>query len=216
MKSDIKILKEIIRNILKEMTGTSAVAGYSTPFAFSSKKGINRPTKTLKKMGFKVVGENELEDKINENVSVDVSKEMSDFKRKLATSEITLAQSLSDTLKKKFLGKQIKIHGSKGYGQFKTDYTLSVYDVKVEDWYSKEDYQLIITGNDRKQYFIDINVPIVIVSDKGNSTVQPSTSVKPVADNPPTIKTSDSTAKSPSPTIIVPKPTGELDSQLSK
>lgn len=49
--------------VVKEMTSTGAVAGYSTPFAFSkNKKGSQRALAVSKKMGFKPTG---IEDKRN-------------------------------------------------------------------------------------------------------------------------------------------------------
>jgi hypothetical protein len=42
---------------LSEMTGTGAVAGYATPYAFSKKKsGSQRAVDVTKKMGYTVVG----------------------------------------------------------------------------------------------------------------------------------------------------------------
>jgi len=44
-----ELIKSLIKQELEEMTGTGAVAGFSTPFAFSKKGGTNNATKaTLK------------------------------------------------------------------------------------------------------------------------------------------------------------------------
>ena len=74
----------------------------------------------------------------------------------------------------------------------------------MEDWYSKDDYQLIITGDDRKQYFVDITTPVTIVGDSSPSTT-------PAAASGPVVKDQ--------PTVVKAAPTGvpksELDKQIS-
>ena len=37
-------------------------------------------------------------------------------------------------------------------------------DVSIEDWYGKDDYQLILTGEDKKKYFVDVAVPVKILA----------------------------------------------------
>jgi hypothetical protein len=46
-------LREIIREVLDEMSTTGGVGGYLTPYAFS--KNTNRATKYLQKLGYKKV-----------------------------------------------------------------------------------------------------------------------------------------------------------------
>ena len=50
------IIKMLAKEVIDEMSGTGAVAGYATPFAFS-KGGKNQATKAIEKLGFKTVDE---------------------------------------------------------------------------------------------------------------------------------------------------------------
>ena len=50
------IIKMLAKEVIDEMSGTGAVAGYATPFAFS-KGGKNQATKAIEKLGFKTVAE---------------------------------------------------------------------------------------------------------------------------------------------------------------
>lgn len=62
--ADEFLKKNSIRGTVEEMTGTGAVAGYSTPFAFSSRGDVSGHIRNIaaKSMpGGKVVGENESE-----------------------------------------------------------------------------------------------------------------------------------------------------------
>jgi hypothetical protein len=209
MKDIKELIKRFVKETLDEMTSTSSVAGYSTPFAFSRGNKKNRATKYTEKLGFKVCSKNEEEseeqDILSEDVNYDSSKDLNNFRKSLSAAEVNLSQKFSASLKEKLLGKTIEIQGSKGYGQFKTKYSLRVMDVSVEDWYGKEDYQLIITGEDRKQYFVDVTVPIKIVDQKTVS-VQPKKPVAPAqAGNQPT------TVNNPP-----ARPQSELDKAISK
>lgn len=51
----ISELRQIVKNVLEEMSTTGAVGGYLTPYAFSKKTGKNRATKFLEKLGYKTV-----------------------------------------------------------------------------------------------------------------------------------------------------------------
>lgn len=61
------ILREIIDEVLDEMTGTGAVAGYQSPFAFSGKGDVARKKKiaSLSIPGGKVVDEEKLDEEID-------------------------------------------------------------------------------------------------------------------------------------------------------
>lgn len=69
MSQDIKnIIREIAQEIIDEMTGTGAVAGYQTPFAFSGKGDSDKKKKLAARSmpGGKVVGE-----EVTDDVEVD-------------------------------------------------------------------------------------------------------------------------------------------------
>jgi hypothetical protein len=214
MKDLKPIIKKIVEELLAEMTATSAVAGYSTPFAFR-RGGKNKATTYIEKMGYKVCGtdaENNdgesLEDGVLlEDVQYDSSKDINAFRKSLSAAEVGLSQKFSDSLKQKLLGKNIEVQGSKGYGQFKTKYALRVVDVSVEDWYGKEDYQLIITGEDKKQYFVDVTVPIKIV----DAATKSSAPTEKPAVGQPSVKGSPA-----APAAVPSKPSSELDKAISK
>lgn len=190
MKDLNSIIKKLVEEVIDEMTSTASVSGYSTPFAFR-KRGKNTATRYAEKLGFKVCSDVEsnndgdpLEESevLLEDVNYDSSKDVNAFRKSLSAAEVSISQKFSAALKQKLLGKNIEIQGSKGYGQFKTKYALRVVDVSVEDWYGKDDYQLIITGEDKKQYFVDVTVPIKIVdSTKTEKSPDPSAPKAPEA-----------------------------------
>jgi hypothetical protein len=63
VKKGYRVVELEREEVVKEMTSTGAVAGYSTPFAFTkNKKGSQRALDVTKKMGFKPTG---IEDKRN-------------------------------------------------------------------------------------------------------------------------------------------------------
>jgi hypothetical protein len=215
MKDLKSLIKKVVEETLDEMTSTGNVAGYATPFAFR-KGGKNKATSYIEKLGYRVCKDDasnndgdSLEDGVLlEDVQYDASKDVNAFRKSLSAAEVGLSQKFSDSLKQKLLGKNIEIQGSKGYGQFKTKYALRVLDVSVEDWYGKEDYQLIITGEDRKQYFVDVTVPIKVVDSPDKSATK--ATAKPAAQKP-------GTAQSPTTPVpqVQPQPTS-LDKAISK
>lgn len=217
MKDLNSIIKKLVEEVIDEMTSTASVAGYSTPFAFR-KGGKNRATAYAEKLGFKVCAEDEsnndgesIEESevLLEDVEYDSSKDINAFRRTLSAAEVNISQKFSSALKQKLLGKNIEVQGSKGYGQFKTKYALRAVDVAVEDWYGKDDYQLIITGEDKKQYFVDVTVPIKIVSDSGGKTQPSAAAATPAKENP--VKSNPAgQATQPS------KPSTELDKAIAK
>lgn len=66
------LLREIVKEVLDEMTGTGAVAGYNTPFAFQGKGDSARKRKIATKSmpGGKVAGEGEPSDQVEEELMV--------------------------------------------------------------------------------------------------------------------------------------------------
>lgn len=207
-------LKELVKQIIREITSTGDVSGYSTPYAFR-KRGKNAATSYIEKMGYTVVGDiesnNDGESLVNESVQYDASKDVNDLKRNISSSETQLTAKFSAALKEKFLGKDVEVQASKGYGQFKTKYRLKVLEIKIEDWYGKSNYQLILTGEDRKQYFIDTSVPVIIID--GQTTAKPA-----VATVPPTSAGGGQPKKSPPATVPKPPaaPVTDLDKEISK
>lgn len=183
MKNLRELIKKMVHEVVTEMTATGNVAGYQTPGAFR-KRGKNSATAYIEKMGFKLVGDVESNNDgkvLSESVNYDASKDMTDFRKRISASKVDISQKFSTALKQKLSGKTVEIMGSKGYGQFKTKYTLRAFDISVEDWYGKEDYQLIITGDDKKQYFVDVSVPIQIKDDQSKPKIPSVVQQTPVA-----------------------------------
>lgn len=218
MKDISSIIKKLVEEVLEEMTSTGNVAGYATPFAFR-KGGKNKATAYIEKLGYKVCSDVEsnndgdsIEDGVLlEDVQYDSSKDINAFRKSLSAAEAGISQKFSSALKQKLLGKNIEVQGSKGYGQFKTKYALRVVDVTVEDWYGKDDYQLIITGDDKKQYFVDVTVPIKIVDSAEKAPAKPA-AAPPAAQTPQVQKPA-----APAPAVpAAPQPSTELDKAISK
>ena len=202
---DIKtIIRELVSEILDEVSSTGGVSGYQTPYAFSRKGEKNKATEYTEKMGYTLAEKNDdvgkedpdvnndgkvdKSDKylmvrrkaignamkksskktkkknLKEDTQYDASKDIISLKKKIASTEADLEKKFIDEIRQKFLGKNMEIQGSKGYGQFKTKYSLRVMDVSIEDWYGKDDYQLILTGEDKKKYFVDVAVPVKILT----------------------------------------------------
>ena len=207
---DIKtIIRELVSEILDEVSSTGGVSGYSTPYAFSRKGEKNKATEYTEEMGYTLAEKNDgvgKEDSdvnndgkvdksdgyllnrrkaignamkkpskkkmkkpskkknLKEDTQYDASEDIISLKKSIASTEAGLEKKFIDEIRQKFLGKNMEINGSKGYGQFKTKYTLRVMDVSIEDWYGKDDYQLILTGEDKKKYFVDVAVPVKILT----------------------------------------------------
>ena len=194
---DIKtIIRELVSEILDEVSTTGGVSGYQTPYAFGRKGKKNKATEYTEKMGYTLsekndeVGEedsdvnndgkvdksdgylmvrrkaigNAMKKNLKEDTQYDASKDINSLKKSIASTEAGLEKKFIDELRQKFLGKNMEINGSKGYGQFKTKYSIRVMDVSIEDWYGKDDYQLILTGEDKKKYFVDVAVPVKILA----------------------------------------------------
>ena len=214
MKNLREMIRKMVKEALTEMTATGNVAGYQTPGAFR-KKGKNAATAYIEKMGFTVVGDVESNNDnvvLSEAVNYDASKDMNDFRKSLSSSEMSISQKFSAALKQKLLGKDVELTGSKGYGQFKTKYSLRVFDITVEDWYGKEDYQLIITGDDKKQYFVDVSVPIQIKDAQSKAGAQPAAA--PAAAKP---SGQPSQPNQPTKPAVVPKqPATDLEKAITK
>jgi len=181
MRSRIKsIVKDLVKEVLKEMTVTGDVAGYNIPGAFSKKgQKHNKATEYTQKMGYTIAKlknrkfEESNPEELTEDVQYNASNDVNGLKQALSKTENDVESKYIQSIKQKFLGKDVTIQGSKGYGQFKSKYSLKVMDVTIQDWYGKDDYQLIFTGEDKKQYFVDVSVPVTILSQKPKTVTPP-------------------------------------------
>ena len=107
------------------------------------------------------------------NIAVEKSK----FEAGVKNAEFKLKNQTIKTIKSKVLGKQVTAHSSKGYGQFKRDYSIIVTDVKIEDYYGNN--QVIFVGEDKKEYFIDIAYKVKISVTPQASPTDSTTDVTP-------------------------------------
>ena len=245
---DIKtIIRELVSEILDEVSSTGGVSGYQTPYAFSRKGEKNKATEYTEKMGYTLAEKNDdvgkedsdvnndgkvdKSDKylmvrrkaignamkksskkknLKEDTQYDASKDIISLKKKIASTEADLEKKFIDELRQKFLGKNMEIQGSKGYGQFKTKYSLRVMDVSIEDWYGKDDYQLILTGEDKKKYFVDVTVPVKIL------TAAPAVAA-PAAAAPAAAAPAAAAPAAAAPAAAAPAaPKSPIDQQISK
>ena len=243
---DIKtIIRELVSEILDEVSTTGGVSGYQTPYAFGRKGKKNKATEYTEKMGYTLsekndeVGEEDSDvnndgkvDKsdgylmvrrkaignamkksskkknLKEDTQYDASKDINSLKKSIASTEAGLEKKFIDELRQKFLGKNMEINGSKGYGQFKTKYSIRVMDVSIEDWYGKDDYQLILTGEDKKKYFVDVAVPVKILT-AAPAAAAPSAAAPSAA--------APSAAAAPAAAAAAPAaPKSPIDQQISK
>ena len=248
---DIKtIIRELVSEILDEVSSTGGVSGYSTPYAFSRKGEKNKATEYTEEMGYTLAEKNDEVGKedpdvnndgkvdksdgyllnrrkaignamkkpskktkkknLKEDTQYDASKDIISLKKSIASTEAGLEKKFIDEIRQKFLGKNMEIQGSKGYGQFKTKYTLRVMDVSIEDWYGKDDYQLILTGEDKKKYFVDVAVPVKIL------TAAPAAAA-PAAAAPAAAAPAAAAPAAAAPAAAAPAaPKSPIDKQISK
>lgn len=91
----------------------------------------------------------------------DFTRDFRAFEDKKNKAESDAKKILLDKMNKRLLSKTIVANASRGYGQPKTDYTISnVKKISVEFWY--KDYVVIATDDKDKKYFLTpgINVKI--------------------------------------------------------
>lgn len=193
LKNKIQKYKSMIDNGVNEATTTGAVAGVSTPFAFSRKTNSFGNERSAKKSGYSVVEKSVYEgrnkkkigkilnkykkSKVNESIDLkieedvnklDVSDIYQNFQSKLNNASNELKKSLQKSLLQKLLGKKIQATSSKGQGQVVSDYFIHVTGVEI-DFY-KNKYVVVIIGKEEgksstKRFFLNANAPITVFGD---------------------------------------------------
>jgi hypothetical protein len=188
LKKEIKkLLKGEFKSKLQETTGTGAVAGYQTPFAFSSRKNSEGNTEVATKSlpGYKIAPKTKPNNRgnINEAADYNVKSDYDAFMAKLKNTNFALENEIKTKLNKQLAGKKVMLHGSKGYKQFKKDYEIDVTSAKIEDYYGN--FEVVLVGSDGKEYFVDRDYKVKIISGSTAApTAQPPTEAPPAAQKP--------------------------------
>lgn len=139
--------------------------------------------------------------RLDEDADLNVRAEKDKFEAGVEASKFKLKSDLIKLLKSKLLNKQFTAHASKGYGQVKRDYTITVVDVNVADYYGE--YQVILKGNDKKEYFVDADYKMKPAGGGEQPTERPAA---PAAQSVPATPESEK----------APAPTGQPATDLSK
>jgi len=184
----------------KSVTEVSTTDGSSMP---PSKFFVGKVSDKTKKAGGMIpVGKSLMVKRsLKENEDLDVKQQYDIFVSSLKNQEFKLEKQVEVQLKQKLLNKKVKVHGSKGYKQFKKDYEFVVINVKLDDYYGN--YEVILVGDDNKEYFVDRAYKIKILSVSEPPTV-PSTPTTPAGTNPVT------------PTTPATEPKADISKEIEK
>lgn len=109
----------------------------------------------------------------------DVGSAFKSFETNIEREEETASRALETTLKQNLANKKVISRASKGsVGQTEQDYTVDVADVKVT--YMSDKYYVILTGNDKKDYYINTAFKIKVVGEvEKNGASKPETAQPP-------------------------------------
>ena len=203
MKIDVlrNYVKKQIKEILDEVSATGGVAGYETPFAFSKRGVKNKATKYIEKLGYDVLQDtDEQKNLVSESTDVNDKADYDQLVQSVEKSETDLTNKSVEKLRAAFSGKKVVAKSSKGYKQFEKDYHIQVANVKIDDYYGTK--QIIFVGDDGKEYFLNLNFKVKVVS--GGST-------NPVGEKP-----AESKPVAPAKPEQPVKPQTPLDKEIEK
>ena len=143
--------------------------------------------------------------RLDEEADLNLKAEKDKFEAGVEANEFKLKSEEIKLIKSKLLNKQFTAHASKGYGQVKRDYTITVVDVNIADYYGE--YQIILKGNDKKEYFVDTDYKLKPVGGGEQPTEQPAApAVQAAPANP-------ESEKAPAPTV---QPKTDLSKEIQK
>lgn len=212
-----KLITGEFKDDLKEATTTGCVAGFQTPYAFSPrKKSIGNKRAATVATGYTIAKNDESavdERLISEETEYNLKTDFDRFMTKLKNADFAVENEMQTILNKQLKGRKVVLHGSKGYKQFKKDYEVDVVSVKVEDYYGN--FEVVATGSDGKEYFIDRNFKVKIL---GGAAPAVQKQEQPVQQEPPKQEPNQTQQKQPeqptAPAGNIPKTT--LDKELKK
>ena len=193
IKSDESLkqkIKELIKQVMDEITTTGAVGAISVPnWVSKSKKGradlgtvlgytlakpVNEaadPTEQPSQQGNQGQGQQD------PNL-YDVKPELTDFESTVSQSTSQNKTNFQNKILSKIGNKQVQLRASKGYGQPEKDYIVNVSGVSIDFYYEK--YVIIVKGREQgkqkeSEYFVKQPYQIKIL---GNAVVTPSAKKK--------------------------------------
>jgi hypothetical protein len=193
IKSDESLkqkIKELIKQVMDEITTTGAVGAISVP-AWVSKNKKGRPD-VATSLGYtlaKPVNEaaepgavpqpQQGGEKGQEDPNVyDAKFDLTDFESRVSQSTLQNKGNFQNKILSKIGNKQVQLRASKGYGQPEKDYIVNVSGVSIDFYYEK--YVIIIKGREQgkqkeSEYFVKPPYQIKIL---GNAVVTPSAKKK--------------------------------------
>ncbi len=184
-------IKELIKQVMDEITTTGAVGAISVPnWVSKSKKGRPDLGTVLGYSLAKPVNEaadstGQPSQQDNQGNQGQQDPNLYDIKPELTNFESTVSQSTSQNktnfqnkILSKIGNKQIQLRASKGYGQPEKDYVVNVSGVSIDFYYEK--YVIVIKGREQgkqkeSEYFVKQPYQIKIL---GNAIVTPSVKKK--------------------------------------
>lgn len=193
IKSDESLkqkIKELIKQVMDEITTTGAVGAISVPnWVSKNKKGradlgtvlgytlakpVNEaadPTEQPSQQGNQGQGQQD------PNL-YDVKPELTDFESTVSQSTSQNKTNFQNKILSKIGNKQVQLRASKGYGQPEKDYIVNVSGVSIDFYYEK--YVIVIKGREQgkqkeSEYFVKQPYQIKIL---GNAVVTPSVKKK--------------------------------------
>jgi hypothetical protein len=191
IKSDESLrqkIKELIKQVMDEITTTGAVGAISVPnWVSKSKKGRADLGTVLGYTLAKPVNEatDPTEQPSQQGTQGQQDPNLYDVKPELTDFESTVSQSTSQNktnfqnkILSKIGNKQVQLRASKGYGQPEKDYIVNVSGVSIDFYYEK--YVIVIKGREQgkqkeSEYFVKQPYQIKIL---GNAVVTPSAKKK--------------------------------------
>jgi hypothetical protein len=188
IKSDESLkqkIKELIKQVMDEITTTGAVGAISVPnWVSKSKKGRPDLGTVLGYTLAKPVNEaaeptQQGGEKGQEDPNVyDAKFDLTDFESRVSQSTLQNKGNFQNKILSKIGNKQVQLRASKGYGQPEKDYIVNVSGVSIDFYYEK--YVIIIKGREQgkqkeSEYFVKPPYQIKIL---GNAVVTPSAKKK--------------------------------------
>lgn len=196
-----------------DLTEISTSAGVSVPaskFAFSRKSGGNERAAT-NSTGYKIASTKRSKNFLKEDTDYNIKADYDAFVAKLKNLNFSLDQEITKKLNGVFANKQVVIHGSKGYKQFKKDYTIDVANVKVDDYYGN--FEIIFVGKDGKEYFVDRSYKVKITT----AGTSPTTDAEKPTDSQTNTQQPPAPTATPQTTSPAPaEPQTDLSKELNK
>lgn len=195
IKSDESLkqkIKELIKQVMDEITTTGAVGAISVPNWVSKNKKGRADLGTV--LGYTLAkpvneaadpnaqppqqgGQEQSQGQQDPNL-YDVKPELTDFETRVSQSTLQNKGEFQNKILSKIGNKQVQLRASKGYGQPEKDYLVNVSGVSIDFYYEK--YVIIVKGREQgkqkeSEYFVKAPYQIKIL---GNAVVTPSAKKK--------------------------------------